>query len=50
MNIRAGVIEKLQVEQDHERTRAERVEEKAYPYRTVKGTDEDQNCQGLQMR
>jgi len=50
MNIRAGVIEKLQVEQYHERTVAERVEEKAYPDRMEEGTDEDQNCQGRQMR
>lgn len=29
MNIRAGGIEKLQVEKDHERSRAEKVEERA---------------------
>lgn len=31
MSIRAGVIEKLQEEQEHERSRAERVEERACP-------------------
>lgn len=46
MNIRAGMTEKLQVEQDHDKTRAERVKEKAYPGKTAKGTH---NCQGLQM-
>lgn len=40
MNIRARVTEKLQVEQDHESAMAERVEEKAYPDRTV-GTDKN---------
>lgn len=46
MNIRAGVTEKLQVEQDHGKTRAERVKEKAYSDKIAKGTH---NCQGLQM-
>lgn len=50
MNIRAGVIEKLQVKQDYGRTTAESVEEKAHPDKIRKGTDEDQKCQGLHIR
>lgn len=50
MIIRAGVIEKLQLKQDDGRTTAESVEGKAHPDKTKKGTDEDQKCQGLQIR